>query len=115
MLIFTIEGRYLKSYSNTEGHGDIITYTVVGSNSYIVYARVHNTKLDFEEWQGKIKAKTTNLVSKVGHRDGNYWRTDEFYMENNARRVCILHGCGKDSLEINRIMDSACIKKRSII
>ena len=111
-LNFIIDGRYLKTVSNTQGHGDIISYTIVGSNSYIVYVRAHNTKLDFEEWQGKIKAKTTNFVSKSGYRDSLYWRTDEFYLENYKGRFCLLHGSGKDSLEINKIMDSAYFKRK---
>lgn len=109
-LNFYIDGRYLKKYHNTGGHGTIISYTLVESNAHFVIANVVNANFDFETWPETSTKKSDSLTTRTGVRGDDYWRTDSFFVKGHLGQLCLLHGFGKDSLEINRIMDSAYIK-----
>ncbi len=111
-LNFYIDGRYLKKYHNTGGHGTIISYTLVESNAHFVIANVVNANFDFETWPEASRKEIGNRVRKTGIKDGNYWRTDCFYIKGESGRLCLLHGYGKDSLAINKIMDTAHVEDK---
>ena len=105
-VLFCIPGRYYESATDTHGHGTMVGYDLVGSGTHIVYARAFNAELEIENWPANQKIITNSKIVRKGIRGGMYWRSDAFLKESGGI-VFTLYGYGKDSLEINHILDSA--------
>ena len=105
-VLFCIPRRYYESHTDTHGHGTLIVYDLVGSATHIVYARAYNAELEIENWTAKFKSVTESKIVRKGIREGMYWRSDAFLKESGEIEFT-LYGYGKDSLEINCILDSA--------
>ena len=109
-VLFCIPKRYYESPTDTHGHGTMIGYDLVGSETHIVYARFINAELEIESWTAKQEILTESKIVRKGIREGMYWRSDAFLKESGEIEFT-LYGYGKDSLEINHILDSAHIDK----
>ena len=105
-VLFCIPGSYYESATETHGHGIMIGYDLVGSETHIVYSRMYNAELEIENWIADQKIITDSKIVRKGLREGMYWRSDAFLKESGGT-VFTLYGYGKDSLEINHILDSA--------
>lgn len=105
-VLFCIPRRYYESHTDTNGHGTLIGYDLVGSATHIVYARAYNAELEIENWTAKYKSVTESKIVRKGIREGMYWRSDAFLKESGEIEFT-LYGYGKDSLEINYILNSA--------
>jgi len=105
-VMFCIPNRYYESPTDTHGHGTMIGYDLVGSETHIVYTRTYNAELEIENWTDNQKIITDSKIVRKGIREGMYWRSDAFLKES-GEIVFTLYGYGKDSLEINHILDSA--------
>ena len=109
-VMFCIPNRYYESPTDTHGHGTMIGYDLVGSETHIVYTRTYNAELEIENWTDNQKIITDSKIVRKGIREGMYWRSDAF-IKDSGEIVFTLFGYGKDSLEINHILDSAHIDK----
>lgn len=109
-VLFCIPRRYYESHTDTHGHGTMIGYDLVGSETHIVYSRAINAELEIESWTANRETIADSKIVKKGIREGIYWRSDAF-IKDSGEIVFTLFGYGKDSLEINHILDSAHIDK----
>ena len=103
-VLFCIPRRYYESHTDTHGHGTMIGYDLVGSETHIVYSRAINAELEIESWTANRETITDSKIVKKGIREGIYWRSDAF-IKDSGEIVFTLFGYGKDSLEINHILD----------
>ena len=109
-VLFCIPHRYYESHTDTNGHGTLIGYDLVGLATHIVYARTYNAELEIEDWTANYQIITDSKIVRKGIREGMYWRSDAFLKES-GEILFTLYGYGKDSLAINHIMDSAHIDR----
>ena len=108
-VIFDIPKRYYKSNIDTQGHGIMMSYDLVGSETHIIYSSASNTEIDIDNWTANQDITTGPKRIRKGIRNGIFWRSDS-YFTNNGGRSFIIYGYGQDSLEITRILDSVQIK-----
>jgi len=103
---FYIPRRYYQSVPDSQGHGTLLDYDLIGTGSHISFSNASSIEFEMENWEAEQVVFTDTRIVKKGIRDGLYWRYD-IYLRETGGRLFTLCGFGKDSLEINHILDSA--------
>lgn len=107
---FYLPKRYYSNTTDTDGHGIIIGYDLIESDTHIIFSKVSGITIEIDDWSYSSENTKSEKVVRKGIRNELFWRYDKYFSETGDN-CFTLYGYGRDSLEINEILDSVCISQ----